>query len=79
MDRLRLHNPATRGIESIDLRRHMDSIRVALRAPRISLGERLKASAIAVRNAFWARRQILADLGELFEALVAVKRPGPKH
>jgi glycosyltransferase involved in cell wall biosynthesis len=76
MDRLRLHNPATTGVESIDLRRHRDSMWICLRAPGLSARERFKSFAIALRSAFWARRQIVEDLGQSLRALLTLARIG---
>lgn len=74
IERLRLHNPRCRGTESIELRRHIDLMTVALTTKDVRVTERLKSLLIAVRHAVWARQQIAADLAESLRALLASKR-----
>jgi len=74
IERLRLHKPASRGIESIEFRRHADLIMVALTTQGVSFSERLKSLFVAIRHTIWARREIFADLGESLRALLPSKR-----
>jgi glycosyltransferase involved in cell wall biosynthesis len=64
MERLRLHDPSATGHETIELRRYVDLIAVALTMADLGWRERLKCLAFAGRLALWARRRIAADLIE---------------
>jgi hypothetical protein len=73
-ERLRLHNPESRGIGAIELRRYVGLIVITLATKGIPFTERLKSLFLAVRHSIWARRQIIADLGETLRALFELKR-----
>jgi glycosyltransferase involved in cell wall biosynthesis len=64
IDRLRLHDPAATGRETIELRRYADLMRVSITTPGVPWRERLKCLAITGRFALWARHRIVADLVE---------------
>jgi hypothetical protein len=74
IDLLRLHDPAARGDEWVTGRTHRDLLLVALSASGLTLGERSRLLAVALRRTLWARNAICAEITRSIATSLYLKR-----
>lgn len=74
---LRLHDPRAGGGEWTNMRKHRDLIGVTVSAGGLTTAERLRSLSFALRQAAWAREEMLAELTASTRRFFSSK--GPKR